>query len=193
MHALLQKVLSNNIQILNSVTVENFSESENSVHLKTNRFKFYTKKLLIATNGFASQLVDEKVKPARAQVLITKPIPGLHIKGTFHLDKGYYYFRNIDNRILFGGGRNLDFAGEETTEFTQTERIQRKLDEILKTTILPNIPFEIEQRWSGIMGVGSQKKAIIKPLSNHVFCGVRLGGMGVAIGSLVGKELAQLT
>jgi hypothetical protein len=42
------------------------------------------------------------------------------------------------------------------------------------------------------MGVGNQKKAIVKQLSEHVFCGVRLGGMGVAIGSLVGKELAEL-
>lgn len=193
MDSLLQKVLSNNIQILNSVAVESFTESGNSVHIQTNHFDFHTKKLLIATNGFASQLLNEKVKPARAQVLITKPIPNLPIKGTFHLDKGYYYFRNIDDRILFGGGRNLDFKGEETTEFAQTQLIQQKLEELLKTTILPNTKFEIEHRWSGIMGVGSQKKAIVKPLSNHVFCGVRLGGMGVAIGSLVGKELAQLT
>jgi hypothetical protein len=42
------------------------------------------------------------------------------------------------------------------------------------------------------MGVGQQKKPIVKPVGNHVFCGVRLGGMGVAIGSLVGKELADL-
>ena len=63
---------------------------------------------------------------------------------------------------------------------------------MLKTTILPNTPFEIEHRWSGIMGVGNQKKAIVKPLTSNVFCGVRLGGMGVAIGSLVGKELAEL-
>ncbi|WP_046755212.1 NAD(P)/FAD-dependent oxidoreductase [Kordia jejudonensis] len=192
MHALLQKVLSNNIQILNSITVENFTENGNTVHVETNHFDFHTKKLLIATNGFASQLLQENVKPARAQVLITKPIPDLHIKGTFHLDKGYYYFRNIDNRILFGGGRNLDFQAEETTEFAQTELIQQKLEALLKTTILPNTSFEIAHRWSGIMGVGNQKKAIVKPLSNHVYCGVRLGGMGVAIGSLVGKELAQL-
>lgn len=192
MFSLLEKVISNNIQILNSVTVDGFSENGNAVHVQTNHFDFHTKKLLIATNGFASQLLNEKVKPARAQVLITKPIPNLHIKGTFHLDKGYYYFRNINNRILFGGGRNLDFKGEETTEFAQTEIIQRKLEDILKTTILPKNTVEIEHRWSGIMGVGSQKKAIIKPLSNHVYCGVRLGGMGVAIGSLVGKELAAL-
>ena len=42
------------------------------------------------------------------------------------------------------------------------------------------------------MGVGNQKKAIVKQLSNNVFCGVRLGGMGVAIGSIIGKELAEL-
>ena len=136
--------------------------------------------------------LDYRVKPARAQVLITKPIKDLHIKGTFHLNKGYYYFRNIDNRILFGGGRNLDFKGEETSEFGQTERIQNKLEDVLRTTILPETPFEIDHRWSGIMGVGNQKKAIVKQVSNNVFCGVRLGGMGVAIGSLVGQELAEL-
>jgi hypothetical protein len=42
------------------------------------------------------------------------------------------------------------------------------------------------------MGVGQQKKPIVKQMSNHVYCGVRLGGMGIAIGSLIGKELAEL-
>lgn len=189
---LLQKVQKLGVKILNSISVESFVESGNQVEVKTNKITFKTNKLLIATNGFANQLLDQNVQPARAQVLITKPIKNLHIKGTFHLDKGYYYFRNINNRILFGGGRNLDFKKEETTEFGQTEIIQNKLESILKTTILPNIAFEIEHRWSGIMGVGNQKKAIVKQLSNNVFCGVRLGGMGVAIGSLVGKELAEL-
>lgn len=192
MDALLQKVLLKGIKILNNVTVTSFSEAVNSVKIETNQFSFSTLKLMIATNGFASQLNISEVKPARAQVLITKPIKDLHIKGTFHLDKGYYYFRNIDDRILFGGGRNLAFKAEETTELSQTELIQNKLEELLKTTVLPNIAFEVEHRWSGIMGVGNQKKAIVKQLSNNVFCGVRLGGMGIAIGSLVGKELAEL-
>nr|WP_321233874.1 FAD-dependent oxidoreductase [uncultured Psychroserpens sp.] len=192
MVSLTQLVLNSEIKIINSITVEQFSETSNSVHIKTNRFEFSTSKLLIATNGFASALDISEVKPARAQVVITKPIPNLNIKGTFHLDQGYYYFRNIDSRILFGGGRNLDFIGEETTELAQTQQIQNKLEALLKTTILPDTAFEIEYRWSGIMGVGQQKKPIVKQLNNNVFCGVRLGGMGVAIGSLVGKELADL-
>ncbi len=192
MEALLQKAQKKGVKILNNISIESFSEDSNSVKIQTNKFEFSTSKLLIATNGFASQLIDEEVKPARAQVLITKPIKNLHIKGTFHLDRGYYYFRNIDNRILFGGGRNLDFKGEETAEFNQTDIIQNKLEELLKTTILPETSFEVEHRWSGIMGVGNQKKAIVKQLSNNVYCGVRLGGMGIAIGSLIGQELAQL-
>ncbi len=192
MESLLEKVYSKGIKILNNSHVERFSEDADSVKIKTNQFEFSASKLLIATNGFASKLINQKVKPARAQVLITKPIENLRIKGTFHLDRGYYYFRNIDNRILIGGGRHLDFKTEETTEFNQTTIIQNKLETLLKTIILPNTPFEIDHRWSGIMGIGNQKKAIVKQLSNHVFCGVRLGGMGVAIGSLVGKELANL-
>ncbi|MDC6470952.1 FAD-dependent oxidoreductase, partial [Flavobacteriales bacterium] len=132
------------------------------------------------------------VQPARAQVIITKPINNLKIKGSFHLQEGYYYFRNIDDRILIGGGRNLDFSNEKTMNFGQTDLIQNKLEEILKTIILPTTSFEIDQRWSGIMGVGDKKKPIVKQISNHVFCGVRLGGMGIAIGSLVGRELAAL-
>ena len=71
--------------------------------------------------------------------------------------------------------------------------IQDKLEQLLKTTILPQTPFEIDTRWSGIMGVGSQKKPIIKQIHPNVYCGVRLGGMGVAIGSTIGKELAVLS
>ncbi len=189
----LQKLVQKSgITILNSISVERFTENGDTLIVKTDQFEFQTQKLFVATNGFASQLLNETVKPARAQVLITKPIENLHIKGTFHLDEGYYYFRNIDNRILFGGGRNLDFKGEETSTFGETDLIQNQLETILKECILPNTPFEIERRWSGIMGMGNQKKPIVKQVSNNVFCGVRLGGMGVAIGSLVGKELAEL-
>lgn len=192
MNALLQKAISNNILILNQVEVTSYLDKKDSVEVQMNGFEFLTQKLLFATNGFAEKITNNQVKPARAQVLITEPIANLDIKGTFHLDKGYYYFRNIDDRILLGGGRNLDFSGETTTEFGQTELIQNHLEELLKKVILPNTDFKIAHRWSGIMGMGSSKRPIVEPISDNVFCGARLGGMGVAIGSLIGKELADL-
>ena len=96
--------------------------------------KIHTDNILLIdpTNGFAKQLLKEDIEPARAQVLITKPIPNLKIKGTFHYQMGYYYFRNINNRILFGGGRNLDFKGENTTSFENTELIKKDLQETME-------------------------------------------------------------
>ncbi len=192
MQALLKEAISKDILILNQAEVSSYTDKNDSVELVVNDTAFNTKKLLFATNGFASKLTNNEVKPARAQVLITEPIANLDIKGTFHLDKGYYYFRNFEDRILLGGGRNLDFEGETTTNLSQTEKIQNKLEDLLKNVILPNQEFQIAHRWSGIMGIGAHKNPIVSQLSNNVYCGVRLGGMGVAIGSLIGKELADL-
>jgi len=193
MAALLKLAQSKGVKILNNITVKSFKENINHVDVVLDSdYSFKTAKLLIATNGFAKHLINEEVQPARAQVLITKAIDDLHIKGTFHFDEGYYYFRNINNRILLGGGRNLDFKGEETTVMETSQLIQKQLENHLKNIILPNTSFEIDHRWTGVMGVGTQKKAIVKQVSVNVYCGVRLGGMGVAIGSLIGEELANL-
>lgn len=192
MQALLSEAYRNNILILNSTTVTGLHEKAHGAEVALGDFSFTTKKVLFATNGFAGGLTRGAVKPARAQVLITEPIPNLDIRGTFHIDRGYYYFRNINDRILFGGGRNLDFEGETTTEFGQTELIQNQLEAMLREVILPDTDFTIAHRWSGIMGLGTHKKPIVEQLSNHVYCGVRLGGMGVAIGSMIGAELADL-
>lgn len=192
MQSLLKKVYQNDILILNQQKVMGFEDSGNRAEVFLEDFSFITKKLIFATNGFASELTNQEVIPARAQVLITKPIENLHIKGVFHIDKGYYYFRNVENRILLGGARNLDFETETTTEIELNQKIQNRLDEVLKTVILPNQNFEIEHRWSGIMGMGKTKLPIVKQHSENVFYGVRLGGIGIAIGSLIGKELAEI-
>lgn len=194
MQGLIQKCSEKGVLLLNNAEITSFLVEKNEISLEMNNsVKFSAKKVCIATNGFAKQFIKADLQPARAQVLVTKPIPNLHIKGTFHLDKGYYYFRNIHDRILFGGGRNLNFTTEETTQLGLTQLVQNELERLLKTTILPNTPFEIDTRWSGIMGVGKQKKPIIKEVQPNVYCGVRLGGMGVAIGSSVGKQLAAIS
>jgi glycine/D-amino acid oxidase-like deaminating enzyme len=194
MQALLKKAISEDILILNNISVATLEDFSKYVEIKTEQdIDLRAKQVLVATNGFAAQLLKLEVKPARAQVLVTEPIDSLHIKGTFHLDHGFYYFRNIGNRILFGGGRNLDFSTEETHAFGLTALVQNQLVELLETVILPNKKFKVDQRWSGIMGVGAQKWPIVKQVSNRVFCAVRMGGMGVALGSEVGRELAEFT
>lgn len=192
MNNLIKLAQEKGIIILNSIAVTNINDVKNKVILNTNIGEIICKKAVVATNGFANELLKLKdVNPARAQVLVTKPIENLKFKGTFHYDEGFYYFRNIGNRVLFGGGRNLDFEKETSTEFRANQKIFKHLNTLLKTVILPNTKFEVEQSWCGIMGVGSEKKPIIKFVSPNVLCAVRMGGMGVAIGSLVGELAAN--
>ena len=193
MEGLSVKAAESGVQFLGGVKVLSHQIKGDQVMVQTkDHGPIKAKKLLLATNGYTQDYLSDLVTPARAQVLITETIPDLKIKGTFHLDQGYFYFRNIDQRILLGGGRNLDFKGEQTTLEQTTEQIQGALEGMLHEVILPGRSVAIERRWSGIMGVGAQKKPIIKALGPNVYCGVRLGGMGVAIGAEVGQSLAAL-
>ena len=177
------------IEILNSIQVTEILKNE----VATNYGKIAFKNLAICVNGLAKQfLPDEDVSPARAQVIVTSPITNLQPKGIYHFDKGYYYFRSIGNRILFGGGRNLNFEAEETDELNTSDQIINHLSSLLETHILPHSAFTIEYQWAGTMGVGKAKTPIVKQLRDNLYCGVRLGGMGVAIGTMVGKNLADL-
>lgn len=193
MRTLLNKVTNPGVLVLNDCEILKIENSDNHIELVTSQGNFKTNKVILATNAFASQLFPElKVIPGRGQVLVTKPIPGLKLKGTYHFDEGYYYFRNIDNRILFGGGRNLDFKTEETWEFGQTDAVKNQLATYLKEVILPGQHFEIDYWWSGIMGFGDAISPIVKQVEPNIFCAVRCNGMGVAMGSLVGEEVAEL-
>ena len=89
--------------------------------------------------------------------MITKPIKNLKIKGCFHYEKGFNYFRNVDGRIMIGGGRNLDFRKESTTEHGINSKIKKKLINDLKEFIIPNKKFQIDMEWSGIMAFGKTK------------------------------------
>lgn len=192
MFALTQYAQSLGCLIFNNCEVEELF-NDIRVSVKTKQGTFKTHKVIVTTNAFVNKLVpDLDVIPGRGQVLITKPIKNLKINGTFHYDKGYYYFRNINNRLLLGGGRNLDFKSEETTAFGITDNIQNALENLLKEVILPDTHFEIDYRWSGIMAFGNRLEPIIAETSPSIFCAVRCNGMGVAMGSQTGEDVAEL-
>lgn len=194
MAALLAKARSLGVEIFNGIGVQALEENSEDVAIQTEQgWVLRATSVLIATNGFATQLLPEMaVKPARNQVLITKVVPGLPFAACFHYDRGYYYFRNIDGRILLGGGRNLDPIGETTDHLGTTELIRGALLDLLNQLILPGKEVEVEGWWSGIMGVGTEKKPIVQRYSDKIVVAVRMGGMGVAIGSLVGEQGADL-
>ncbi|MFT5166485.1 MAG: gamma-glutamylputrescine oxidase [Saprospiraceae bacterium] len=194
MKTLLNMARAAGVEIYSGMEVLDMENTDKGVVLKCNhQLQIKAAKVLLATNGFAKRLLPElDVVPARNQVLITEPISGLALKGCFHYDKGYYYFRNVGNRVLIGGGRTLAKEEETTDQFGHTSIIRNALVSLLDTIVLPGVPYEIDKGWSGILGVGSQKQPILSCIENNIYTAVRLGGMGVAIGTLVGEEAADM-
>lgn len=199
MRALTDFALHSGIEIKTGAEVQRFEEQKDKVIVEIgNEFSkehltLQSKAIILCTNAFTNILLpNEDIKPGRGQVLITKPIAGLKWKGIYHFDKGYYYFREIDGRILIGGGRNLDFDGEATTNFELNNIIQNELENKLSEMIIPDLSFEVDLRWTGIMAFGTTKQPIVKAFSDKVFGAFRLGGMGVALGSEVAGLVANM-
>ncbi|MEM9340677.1 MAG: FAD-dependent oxidoreductase [Bacteroidota bacterium] len=182
------------VQLFTGCEISDFFEEAEHVNLRSHSLSFRTKKLAVCTNAFARTLVPdlEDVNPGRGMVLMVDSDRPLPFEGTFHYEKGFYYFRDYYGRLIFGGGRNLDFKQEETLEFGINQKVKEKLISDLREIILPDHELKIVMEWSGIMAFGKTKEPIIQKVSDNVVVGVKLGGMGVAIGSLVGDEIAQL-
>jgi glycine/D-amino acid oxidase-like deaminating enzyme len=194
MKSLLDIALEYGVRLYNGVEITALEDSSQGVEIQTAfGWTLRVPRILIAVNGFAKRLLPNlPVVPARNQVLITKPIPGLQVEGCFHYDRGYYYFRNIDGRLLLGGGRNLAQIEEQTDEFGPNELIRSSLVQLLRRVICPGKDVEVDAWWTGILGTGTVKYPIVEKVSENVAVAVRLSGMGVAIGTLIGQEGAEL-
>ena len=94
--------------------------------------------------------------------------------------------------IGLGGGRSVDFKTENTSSFGINPKIKSRLIDDLQNFIHPKQKVSLAMEWSGIMAFGKDKIPLIKKHQNNIALGVKLGGMGVAIGSQVGKKLAIL-
>ena len=193
---LLFEVQSMGVQVFNCIEVKTYDLLDDTIELTTNRqITFTTRQLLICTNAFAKELLPQAaIWPARGQVLVTSPLKNLPFKGTFHSDEGYYYFRNLGNRVLLGGARNKAFEQEETTDMQTSAFIQSELERYLGEVILPhyNDQYTIDCRWSGIMGMGAEKLPIVEQPLPHVYCAIRMSGMGVALAPVIGKKVASM-
>ena len=75
-HGFYKKVVSQDIHVLFGIEALSISGNE----IKTNQGNIASRNIAICTNGFAKDLIpSEDIAPARAQVIITKPIEGLNI------------------------------------------------------------------------------------------------------------------
>ncbi|HSJ69850.1 MAG TPA: FAD-dependent oxidoreductase [Anditalea sp.] len=195
--ALWHKCQEMKIQIFTGAEVESIDRESGTVKVKNpiynNTINFHAEIIALCTNAFSGQFLPElQMKPGRGMVMVSKPLDNFPWEGAFHIDKGYTYFRNVDNRLLIGGGRNMDFVSEETNAFGINEVIKEYLINLTNEMIFPDQSIEFEMEWSGIMGFGNNKVPYVKLLDEKTGVAIRMGGMGVAIGWQAAKELVNL-
>ncbi len=178
----------------NGIEISSVEDHSDGVQMAlSNGWLIKSSKLLLANNGFAQRLIPNlEIEAVRNQVILTSEIPDLKLSGAFHMHKGYIYFRDVGSRVLIGGARHLDRKGETTDSFGYNTLIEEALIQLLEEVILNNKDYTIEHKWSGILGVGPKKLPILKKYSKHIYLAVRLGGMGVALGSILGRDAAKI-
>jgi hypothetical protein len=200
MQVLMQKVMQKGVQILTGSEVTKVEALNDGGVVRVHHpligeyIQMRADKVFVCTNAFVNGIVSTAtITPGRGQVLVTKPISGLPFKGVFHFDEGYYYFRNYEDRVIFGGGRNLDFSTEASHQFALNEEIFSQLTRYLQEIILPHHSFEIEDRWSGIMGFSADKKPVIQKEGEHIVVSMSCNGMGVALSGICAKKAVLLS
>jgi gamma-glutamylputrescine oxidase len=147
--------------------------------------------ILAATNGFTRRIADLPITPARGLVLLTKPVSDLAWKGTFHHNSGYVYFRNVGNRLLIGGARDIDRDLESTDRFGINPVIRKWLVQFVDQTLKLPKDWEIDQEWSGIMGFTSNKEPLITRTNQGIWVAAGMSGMGIAIGMEAARQVVE--
>ncbi|TDH29305.1 FAD-binding oxidoreductase [Segetibacter sp. 3557_3] len=191
--ALLRAVVASGVQVLFSTGLKGWTSTGDWVHLDIEHCELRCRQLLICTNALTGDLAtNTNIIPARGQVLVTAPVPGLALKGTFHFDDGYYYFRNLGNRILLGGARNKSFEEEYTLTEGISSVIQDELERFLNSHLPRREPYSITDRWSGTMAFTDDKKPFVRSLTQNVHALVACNGMGVALTPIIAEQAVQL-
>lgn len=189
MRQLIQKCLNEGVKLHFNCTVGR--QSDGSWLIESQKLRLQAKHIILCTNAFSQQLKPElEITPGRGYVMLSKPIENLPWKGTFHMHEGYVYFRNIGNRLLLGGFRQVAKDEETTLELAVNPAIKAHLLELAHDFLGLSKGFEIEQEWVGFMGFTTSGKPLVEKIDETNWIAAGLNGMGVALGMNLGRTAA---
>jgi glycine/D-amino acid oxidase-like deaminating enzyme len=192
--SLYNEACSRGVRIVSGVNVTAVNQAKPDTEIEFDAGEkngvYRARKVLLATNAFAHLLQDKDgIKPGRGMILLSKPLSSPY-EGVFHLDRGNVYFRNLGERFLIGGGRHWEKEEEETYDFGINPELKGRLTQ-LSRELLPDVQFEWEMEWSGIMGFQANYNPKIEYVSENILLGAGLNGMGIALSWRFGKLLAS--
>ena len=155
--------------------------------------------VVLAVNGFASDFdpsplpeTIHKIQPAFNQVIVSRPVQGLTWELPMHVERGYGYMRRIGDRVLVGGFRNRFSHLAQDHSLIPDPELGQYLRDILQQLLPKGQSAQVEYEWKGRLGIGPTRNPEVQRDSLGMVRAVGLGGMGVALGSLLAMEAAHM-
>jgi len=182
------------VSIYRGVTLEELHAGDNGFHLTTSSGAWKSPCIALCTNAGRTPNFTEGLYPGRGQIVVTEPLKELPFHGNYHMERGYYYFRNVGDRLLIGGGRHLYQEEEMTRDLNPSPRLIEHLKGYVEETLLPGRKVQIEYAWSGTMGFHrlGGKKPLLDRVQKGVYRCVGFGGMGVALSNSAATKLSTM-
>jgi gamma-glutamylputrescine oxidase len=152
--------------------------------------------VVVATDGYPSGLgaLDDVVQPMRGQVIATEPLVEQLYERPHYARRGLDYWQQLpDGRLVVGGRRDVDLAGESTSEEATTPQIQAALEALIRELV--GAQPAITHRWSGIFGLSPDDLPLAGPIPARHGLWVSRGYsghgnvLGLACGELVAKAI----
>lgn len=192
--AWIKRCRAKGIDILEGLECLSRESTKDGFKIRTQGPTFSTRNLLWATNGAISKVYpDLDVKPVQNHVWVFSNDAPVQWEGNIHAESGFVYARNIDKKLLIGGGRHQQNHQGEDLNDRGNDIYEYLVDFARRYLWKAGGPKKLtpEAHWTGFLGVGSEKQPLMKEINTGEFILARLSGMGVALSTYLGRQMAK--
>ncbi len=181
--------------LVENAEVRSLKREAGQFHLTTTQGDVAAKEVLIATNGYTTNLVPalrRGVFPVGSYIITTEPLSSelqaaVSSKNRMFFDSKHFlnYFRlTPDGRMLFGGRHNLSTSLDlkESASLMQKRMVE----------VFPQLAAApLSHTWTGKLGLTFDLMPHVGRM-NGIHYAYGYAGHGVAVASLVGKEMGEV-
>jgi glycine/D-amino acid oxidase-like deaminating enzyme len=184
-------------QVLEYHRVLDLTASRGRLRLDTVQRRVRASQVVLCLNAYLPQILPalaRYVRPVRAQMLATEPLPPRWLTVPVYTHEGFFYLRQQpDSTLLLGGARHLHVDAEVGYEDQTTAALQADLEAYLIRHFSHTAGFRVKQRWSGTMGFSPDHLPVVGQvpgLPGSLFA-TGFTGHGMGFGFRFGRLLAE--
>lgn len=183
--------------IAEGVSVLSLYTEDGRVGIDTDAGALDAERVVLALNAYLPHLVpalSDIVRPVRAQMLATSPVPH-RLYQPVYSHEGYYYLRQLPTgEVLLGGARHRHRATEVGYDDATTESLQADLEAYLRDHFPDFAGASVARRWSGTMGFSADGLPAVGPVPGlpHSLWMGGFTGHGMGYGFRMGRLAASL-